>query len=230
MKKNLLVFGAFGALGKGICKALLNKNFDSITLFDFNEQESASTKKYNFVKISDMSIEANVSEAFSKISAQPDSTLFLYSTIGGYFGGKNFWETSLEDWNKMFAMNLTSSFLILKEFAKLVANARGGSACFTAAMTGINAAEQHAAYGTSKAGLVHLISSAALDGRKINLSVNGIAPYIIDTPANRSWMSDVNFETLIKPEEIGELVFSLFENYRFVSGNVLELPYRYPNL
>lgn len=230
MKKNLFVFGAFGALGKGICKSLINKNFDAVTLFDFNEGEIESTKKYNFVKISDMSVEANVSKAFTMISAQPDSTLFLYSTIGGYFGGKNFWETSLEDWNKMFSMNLASNFLIMKEFAKLVANVRGGSACFTAAMTGINAAELHAAYGASKAALVHLISSAALDGRKINLSVNGIAPYIIDTPANRMWMTDVNFETLIKPEEIGEFVFSLFQNYRFVSGNVLELPYRFPNL
>lgn len=230
MKKNLLIFGAFGALGKGITNSLLKRDFSSITLFDSTEGKIESQKKYSFIKVNDLSKEENVAEAFSNLDVKSDSSLFLYSTIGGYSGGKNFWETSLDEWNKMFTMNLTVNFLILREFAKLVQSCKSGAACFTAAMTGINPAELHSAYGSSKAGLVHFISSSALDGRKINLSVNGIAPYIIDTPANREWMKDTNFEALIKPEEVGDLVYSLFTNFRFVSGNVIELKYRFPSI
>lgn len=228
--RKLFIFGAFGALGKGVTTSLLKKDFDEVTLYDFSEGEIQSEKKYSYIKVDDLSKEENVSAAFSSLKIEKDSHLFLYSTIGGYFGGKNFWETSFEEWNKMFTMNLSINFLILREFAKLVTQCRGGSACFTAAMTGLKATELHAAYGSSKAALIHFISSAALDGRKINLSMNGIAPYIIDTPANRSWMQNVNFDELIKPEEVGELIFSLFTNFRFVSGNVIELPHRFANI
>ena len=67
----------------------------------------------------------------------------------------------------------------------------------------------------------------ALEGEKINLSINAIAPFIIDTPANRGWMKNANYERWMKPEEIGELINSLFDNFNFISGNILELKSRF---
>ncbi len=55
-----------------------------------------------------------------------------------------------------------------------------------------------------------------------------LRPYIIDTPANRGWMKDADFENWMKPEEIGELVHSLFNNYNFVTGNIIRLKNRFP--
>ena len=127
----------------------------------------------------------------------------------------------------MFNMNLKTNFLLAKYFSILVSKSSSGSICFTAAYTGIRAEKNKAAYGLSKASLIHLVKSLALDGKGINLSVNAIAPYIIDTKANRKWMKDFDFDTVMKPDEIGELIYSLFNNYYFVTGNIIELTNRF---
>jgi NAD(P)-dependent dehydrogenase (short-subunit alcohol dehydrogenase family) len=75
--------------------------------------------------------------------------------------------------------------------------------------------------------MIHLVKSLAKEGKEIKLSVNAIAPYIIDTPANRGWMKDSNFENWMKPEEIGELIHSVFNNYNFVTGNIIKLRDRF---
>jgi NAD(P)-dependent dehydrogenase (short-subunit alcohol dehydrogenase family) len=226
MKKELLIFGANGDLGKGITEVLLNKDFDKVYLFAsrFNDNEYPNAEK---IITKDLSVEENVIEAFKSIKIEKDKLLFLYSTIGGYFGGKTLWETEVEEWEKIFQINLKTSFLIAKYFAKFVTESYGGAICFTAAETGIHAESNKAAYGVSKSALIHLVKTLALEGLKIKLSVNAIAPYIIDTPSNRKWMKDTDYAGWIKPEEVGELAFSLFNNFNFVTGNILELKDRF---
>ena len=231
MTKELLIFGAGGALGSGVTETLLKKDYDQIYLFDskFKETDTNNTKVKR-IMIKDLTFEENVSEAFKSIYHSKDKIFFLYSTIGGFAGGKTVWETSVDELEKMFNMNLKVSFLIAKYFSILVSKSSSGSICFTTAYTGINAEANKAAYGLSKAALVHLVKSLSLEGREINLSVNAIAPYIIDTKANREWMKDFDFETVMKPKEIGELIYSIFNNYHFVTGNILELTHRFKPL
>ena len=229
MKKELLVFGAGGALGGGVTKTLSKKEYDQIYLFDFKEIEMTGTNVKQIV-VKDLAIEENVSEALKIITPAKDKVLFLYSTIGGFAGGKTVWETDVPELEKMFNTNLKVSFLLAKYFSNLVSNSASGSICFTTAYTGLRAEKAKAAYGLSKAALVHLVKTLSLEGRAINLSVNAIAPYIIDTKANREWMKDFDFETVMKPKEIGELIYSIFNNYHFVTGNILELTHRFKPL
>lgn len=229
MKKELLVFGANGALGRGVTTTMLRKNYDKIYLFDFSiEKANADTGK-NVIKINtqDLSVEKNVADIFAKINPSKDTLFFLYSTVGGFAGGKTIRETDEAEWNKMMDMNLKSNFFIAKYFSKLVEKSAGGSICFTAAATGINPEAGKGSYGTSKSGLIHLVKTLALEGSSIKLSANAIAPYIIDTPANREWMKDADYNKWIKSEEIGELANSIFENFFFVSGNILRLSSRF---
>lgn len=228
MRKELLIFGANGALGSGVTNTLSKKDYDQIYLFDFNFKEKESKNpKIKQIIVKDLSNEENVAEAFKQVSSSKDKVLFLYSTIGGFAGGKAVWETSPAELEKMFNMNLKVSFLLAKYFSMLVSKSGSGSICFTAAYTGIRAEENKAAYGLSKASLIHLVKSLSLEGKKINLSVNAIAPYIIDTKANREWMKDFDFETVMKPDELGELIYSIFYNYHFVTGNIIELTHRF---
>ena len=73
----------------------------------------------------------------------------------------------------------------------------------------------------------YLVETLSYEGNSINLSVNAIAPFIIDTPANREWMKDAKYSSWMKPEEIGELIHSLFKHYNFISGNIIELKKRF---
>lgn len=227
MKKILLIFGAEGALGKGVSSSLIKKNYDKIFLFDFKKKIEYSEDKIEFRIISDLSVEKNAAAAFEGIRADKTSLFFLFSTIGGFTGGKNFWETSIDEWQNMLNMNLAANINIAKYFSLLVKESAGGSICFTSAFTGLTAEEKKGPYGVSKSALIHLVKTLALEGKEINLSVNSIAPFIIDTPANREWMKEANFENWIKPDEAGNFVNSLFENFNFVSGNNIILPHRF---
>ena len=228
MQKELLIFGSNGALGKGVTKVLSQKDFDKIYLFDSNQKETTtSNKNVVNIEIKDLTKEENVIVAFSQIKPDKDKYYFLFSTIGGFWGGQTVWETKLEDWDRMFSMNVTTNFLLAKHFLWLVKGSAGGSICLTAAYTAENPEIMKSAYGASKAALAHLVKTLSLEGQKIKLSANAISPFIIDTPANRDWMREADFGNWIKPEEIGELAYSLFNNFNFVSGNVINLKSRF---
>jgi len=227
MKKNLLIFGADGALGKGVTEVLSEKDYDKIFLFDSHYNNESNEDKIKKIKVKDLSKEENVDEAFKPVTPKKNELFFLYSTVGGFLGGKTLWDTSPEEWDKIININLKTSFLIAKYFSNVVKSSAGGSICFTAASTGLNPEINKTAYGVSKSALIHLVKSLALEGEKIKLSVNAIAPFIIDTPSNRKWMKNSDYSGWVKPEEIGKLAYSLFDNFNFISGNIISIKNRF---
>lgn len=229
LNKEVLIFGAYGALGRGLVNSFRKKDYDKIYLFDLQAEENGITdSKVVNINVEDLTKEENVNAAFDKVKSNQKTLFFLYSTVGGFSGGKPLWETDVEDWQKMFDMNVKSNYLIAKQFASIVKDSAGGSICFTAAYVGLKAENNKAGYGASKAALIHLVHSLSLEGKDIKLTVNAIAPYIIDTPANRKWMKNDNYDGWTKPEEIGNLAHALFMNYNFVTGNILTLTSRFP--
>jgi len=226
MKKKLLIFGSSGALGKGVTEVFLKKQYDEIYLFDFKHKDISHDNVFKIL-IKDLSEEKNVQEAFNHVSPSRDSVYFLFSTVGGFTGGKKIWETEIGYFDRMISMNLKTNYLITKYFSLLVKDSHSGSICLTAAYTGLVEEPGKAAYGVSKAALIHLVKTLAEEGKEIQLTANAIAPLIIDTPANREWMSDADFDKWIKPSEIGEFVESVFQNYNMISGNIFILKNRF---
>jgi NAD(P)-dependent dehydrogenase (short-subunit alcohol dehydrogenase family) len=226
MHKHLLIFGSNGALGRGVTEILVKKNYKKIYLFDSKPNETTGSNVEKIL-VSNLSDETSVIKAFSNIKPSKEIEYFLFSTIGGFTGGNFLWDTDTNDLKTMLDSNLTTCFLIGKYFARLVKGSAGGSILFTAAYTGLIPEKGKIPYGVSKSSIIYLIETLALEGVDINLSANVIAPYIIDTPANREWMgNDYDYEQLIKPAEIGEVVNSVFLNYRIMSGTVIKLPGR----
>ena len=226
MKKKLLIFGSSGALGNGVTELFLRKNYDEFYLFDFKHKEFYQDNVKKII-IKDLSVEENVKDSFDSIVPSNDSIYYLFSTVGGFTGGKKIWETEVGYFDRMINMNLKTNFLIAKYFSLLVKDSHSGSICLTSAYTGLVAENGKGVYGASKAALIHMVKTLAEEGKEINLSANAIAPYIIDTPSNREWMTDSDYEKWIKPSEIGEFVDSIFQNYNLISGNIFKLKYRF---
>ncbi len=226
MDKELIIFGAGGALGKGISATLAKKDFTKIFLFDSKPLDISDKNHIHCFLSSDLTSEENVLNAFNIIKPSKDKTFFLVSTIGGYSGGKYIWETDLMEWDKMFNQNLKTSFLIAKHFSNLIKQSAGGSIIYISAFTALYPEKYKASYGASKAALVHLVKTLALEGEEIRMTANAIAPFIIDTPLNREWING-NYDSLIKPEEIGELINGIFCNFNFVTGNIIQLSNRF---
>lgn len=221
MKKVLMIFGAGGALGSGCTKVLTQKDYNKIYLFD-SKTIQTSGEKVEFIQTGDLSNEENVISVFKKIEFDKTARYYLFSTIGGFAGGNDISETSLEEFQKMLTLNLNISFLIAKHFVNFASSSFGGAICFTSAMTSLSPAVNKLAYGLSKNGLNYLVKTLAKENRKNNISANAIAPLVLDTPGNREWVEDLSI--MVKPEDVGELIYAIFENSRIISGNIIELP------
>jgi len=84
------------------------------------------------------------------------------------------------EWRRILAVNLDGAFLTLR--AALRAMADGGAIVATASAAGIKAEAGVAAYGASKAALIHLVKVAAKEVAPRRIRVNAIAPAGVETP------------------------------------------------
>ncbi|MCC6551095.1 MAG: SDR family oxidoreductase [Ignavibacteriaceae bacterium] len=220
MKKVFIIAGHKGIAGGGVYEVLKKENFDQIILLS----------KANSASRSDLSEPHEVQKLFSAIVSDKGMLYYLFSSVGGFTGGRPIWEAESRDSLLMMNKNYLTAYNLLHEFSKLIKLSAGGAAVLLSAWSGSHPDVNRAAYSSSKAALNHLIRSVALEGKSINLSVCGIAPYLIDTPENRTWMPEEKWPTMQKPEEIGEIVSQLFRFSHCISGNILELGERIPLL
>jgi len=221
-EKVFLLFGASGALGKTAVDYFLNQDYDQYYFFTRNMFELKSSKKYEMILISDMTNEENVAKAFQSVIQKKEANYFLFDTIGAYLGGESIADTKYADFLKMLNINLCTAFLISKYFSKLTEHSNGSSICFTSAQSSLYPEENRAAYNISKHALNFLVKTLSFEGKKINLSANAVAPYIIDSAANREWIEDTT--QLVTTSEICNVAHSFFQNCKTVTGNIVELP------
>ncbi|MGE5498864.1 MAG: SDR family NAD(P)-dependent oxidoreductase [Syntrophothermus sp.] len=224
MKKELIILGATGNLGRSVIDSFPLSDYDRIFLAGRNTAKiSDRTGSYEIIQTGDFSDEDSIRNVFRRFEPGKDKLFFLFSTAGGYFGGKNLWETEEKNFRAMLETNLVSSFFILKYFSLLVEKSGGGSICLTSAMTSLKAEKGKSAYGASKCAMNYLVKTLAEEGRQIGLAVNAVAPFIIDSEENREWVKDRS--TLVSPEDIGRIVYDLFKNFTVTTGNIIEVPF-----
>lgn len=222
-EKIFLLFGASGTLGRAAIDFFLNQDYDQYYFFTRKMFElKSSKKKYNMILISDMIKEENAAQAFQSVIQKEGANYFLFSTIGAYIGGESIADTQYLDFLKMLDVNLCTAFLISKYFSKLVQHSDGSSICFTSAQSSLYPEENRVAYNISKHALNFLVKTLSFEGKKINLSANAVAPYVIDSAANREWIEDK--KQLVTTSEICSIAHSFFQNYKTVTGNIVELP------
>lgn len=136
------------------------------------------------------------------------------SDIGGEFE-----DFTIDNWNRLMAVNLTGVFLSMKAEAPAL-KAHGGSAIVnTASVASVVAQPGMAAYVASKHGVAGLTKAAALDFIGHGIRVNAVCPGIIDTPMLAGATSDpdvvaamegaVPIGRMGRPEEVAEAILFL---------------------
>jgi NAD(P)-dependent dehydrogenase (short-subunit alcohol dehydrogenase family) len=95
-------------------------------------------------------------------------------------------ETTLEEWSKVLAVNLTGPFLTVQAAAPLMAETGGGAIVNVTSISGLRASTLRVAYGTSKAALAHLTKQQAAELASLNIRVNAVAPGPVDTAMARA--------------------------------------------
>ena len=90
-------------------------------------------------------------------------------------------ETTVEDWTRVLATNLTGPFLCTQACAPLMLRSGGGSVVNIASISGVRASTLRVAYGTSKAALIHLTKQQAVELGNAGIRVNCVAPGPVET-------------------------------------------------
>jgi NAD(P)-dependent dehydrogenase (short-subunit alcohol dehydrogenase family) len=141
-------------------------------------------------------------------------------------------ETPLEVWQRVIDVNLTGSFLSAQAAARaLLAGGRRGSIVTFASGIAVRGRAGGPHYAASKAGIVGLSKSLALEFARHGIRVNAVAPGIVDTPFARKSMNDAQLAAragqvplgrIGEPEDIAPVVaFLLSDASSWMTGQTL---------
>lgn len=115
-------------------------------------------------------------------------------------------ETTEEDWDKVLETNLKGTFLMSKQVIKHMIKQGSGVIVNNASDAGMRGTKLNAAYSTSKAGVIHLTKSMALDYAKYGIRTNCICPGCIATPLCKRFNAEIG----ARHGKAGEEVLSEF--------------------
>jgi NAD(P)-dependent dehydrogenase (short-subunit alcohol dehydrogenase family) len=106
----------------------------------------------------------------------------------------------------MFDINVTSAFHILRAVIPHMRRARAGRIVAIGSRAAEDPGATVGAYSASKAALVSLIRTVAIENKDAGITANVILPGTIDTAANHAAMPDADVSKWVKPESIASLI------------------------
>jgi NAD(P)-dependent dehydrogenase (short-subunit alcohol dehydrogenase family) len=200
--KVVIVPGGSGALGGTVVPALLDMRAHVVTV-DRNPAP-ARTEQHVTMK-ADVTDEAECRRLVGEVVRTEGRVDALVNLVGGFATGRAV-ETDAALWHRMLTMNLTAAFLLSKAVLPHMSERRTGRIVHVAARAAVEPFPGAAAYVISKAGLAALIRALATEVAGSGVTVNGVLPTTIDTPANRAAMPDADPSKWVKPESIAQLI------------------------
>lgn len=132
----------------------------------------------------DVSDELQVKQAVDAISGElgPITVLFNHA---GTITVRPFLETTVEDWDRLIAINVRSMFLMTRAVLPQMIEAGGGSIVCTSSISAVAATPMEVLYDTTK-GACHMFARAiAVEFRDRNIRCNAVCPGFIQTPHGR---------------------------------------------
>src|SRR5581483_7333019 len=215
---SILITGAGGGLGRAVVDAFLETG----AMVYGVDISWAKANPHNSTHFHAIEAEVNTDEGCDTAveSAAPVDTLI--HLVGGYAGGQNVTETDDAIFDRMINLNLRSAFRIIRAALPGMLAARKGRIVVIGSRAADEPIAGSAAYNASKAALNALVRTIALETKNSGITINSVAPSVIDTPANRKAMPSADHSRWVKPESIAKLLVWLASDAAAdVSGAVI---------
>ncbi len=203
--KIALVTGASGGLGTSVVKALLDAE---MTVIGVSRNITASDVPHpSFVALpgslstleSSAALVDGVIKRFGRIDV-------LAHLVGGFDGGKPIAGSDEASFRAMFDINLFTAFYVLRAVLPHMRRQQGGRIIAIGSRAAESPGPGVGAYSASKAAIVSLIRTVALENGKAGITANVLLPGTIDTRANRAAMPDADTSAWVAPSSIASLI------------------------
>jgi NAD(P)-dependent dehydrogenase (short-subunit alcohol dehydrogenase family) len=133
----------------------------------------------------------------------------LVHLMGGFAGGQSVADTEAAVFERMLDLNLRSALYVARAFLPAMRERGAGRILAVGSRTAVEPKPMLGAYTVSKAALVALIRTIALENRDRGITANLVLPGTMDTPANRAAMPDADPAKWVQPEQVAAMLVHL---------------------
>lgn len=234
--KTVLVTGGTKGIGKAIALEFLKQGCEVVINYNSDEREALATQEeFNMLGYcpvlmrADVSDEAQVRSMFREYFSIYDKLDVLVNNAGISLV-RVIQDTTLSDWNKIFAVNVNGAFLCSKAVIDRMIGGGGGCIINVSSIWGEVGASCEVAYSASKGALISFTKALAKELAPSKVRVNCVSPGVIDTKMN-SGLTGEEMEQLVdqiplgrigSPEDVAKACVYL-SDADYVTGEVLSV-------
>ncbi len=232
--KNFIVTGASGGIGNSIVKKLYDNGAKVLATGTRIEKLEELKTKFKDIKILkfDISQHEKIEEFINNATEELGGSLDCIVNNAGITKDNLTIRMSLDEWKKVIDVNLTSTFLMSKYSIKKMLKNKSGKIINITSVVGHTGNVGQANYTASKAGIVAMSKSLAIEYAKKNINVNCISPGFISTAMTdkidekfkETIISKIPSNRLGKPEDIANaVVFLGSDQSDYINGETLHV-------
>jgi 3-oxoacyl-[acyl-carrier protein] reductase len=228
--KVAVVTGGSGGIGLDVSKKLAKLKI-KVLILDINKPNISKNKFIYFEKV-DLSNENEINQAINEFIKKEKRIDYIVNAAGVLWFDKDIGLEKIKNdiWDKVFSINLKSMLIVLKKILPNMKKNKFGSIVNISSIDALSGDDKpQEAYGSSKAAMIRLSKSIAIQYANKNIRSNSILPGPVDTPMQKRWKKNPNakknltkiipLQRVGKPENIADTVlFLLSEQSCFITG------------
>lgn len=189
----VLITGAGSGVGRASAIRFAQEGATTVGLFDRDPEGMAVTAAQvaelgatPVSHVGDVTSREQCEQAVESV-VRTGGRLDVLVSNAGADGDAPFLEMTDDEWHRVIDVNLTASFVLGQVAARaMVADGKGGAILYTASISGMGASDGDAHYGASKAGIINLVQTMAIELVGHRIRVNCVSPGPLDTPLSRA--------------------------------------------
>jgi NAD(P)-dependent dehydrogenase (short-subunit alcohol dehydrogenase family) len=215
--RSVVVTGGTGALGSAVTRAFLDDGWRVVVPW-IAEHELHRLDEHERLELvrADLFDPATVAGV---VAAAGPSLRAVVNLVGGFAMHGRVHETPIETFEEQLRLNLRPGYMVTAAALPVLLEAGGGAIVCVSSRAARQPFSGAAGYIVSKAAVLALVDALDAEYRKEGIRVNAVLPSVIDTPANRKAMPDADFDTWVRPEQIGAVIrFLCSDGASVVSG------------
>ena len=233
-ENNIIVTGATGGIGNSIIQKLYDAGANILATGTKDEKLQELKKKFQNIQILkfDISQTENLENFIEDATKKLGGKLDCMINNAGITQDNLAIRMSIEEWKKVIDINLTSTFLISKFAIKKMLKNKKGKIINITSVVGHTGNLGQSNYTASKAGIVAMSKSLAIEYAKKNININCISPGFIKTAMTDK--IDEKFKEVIiskipsarlgEPEDVANAVIFLASSHSdYINGETLHV-------